>query len=738
MPWTAKEIEEKRAEALALLQDEKENALARAYEQARTMLIDKSNEFNPQQHIGNIQYMQDEYDAVIQGEEQFKQNQWSLIEKILTLLVMLGVLKKNDTYEQNSSNLLDDLHWFLEDAELAKQIMTLWLPELPKTSGQYISEWVTSFQKHLKSHHKILQDLKTMITPEDLENELLDIFFDKDREQWTQSWERVLSKAWIDMVHEYRKLYETKYQEIEQRGVALVTERKQLIYLVIKEAKHTWLVEWNELQNQWDSLHVADLSDAEIEEYGKEIQNEVEVKQNYLRYSKVKYTKLEKIMNQLLFPEWDIWNAVTWWKIKNEDVLYDWIRIRDEWKQNKEENQKLIVQLQFYIDELDKEQKLRVFEKNKQKYTLIIQKLKQQYATLEDQFLPTEKKEIEKKRKVLWEKLVQWVQIDMQQVVNEINELEQQFREWKNNPNFKKRVELVVQTKFLVGSIEHRIIEQGLFWLTDDDLKNLPEKLAKQEQEGKKPEELILKNQRSPELKQSQAEKRAWAEKQSEKEKYWEVANIIDKYFNTWKIKEWIHNGRWEVQISGINLKNKTNYAIRKKAVEVPKDWSRWKWGNRIYVKWSAHYYQQSNLSAFAFGEKAKETDLIFEGTINNESQKLSNVLKENVYDQWYELPEWNVKTYENDHMTLMKQLLPQHLHQEKRLVRWFAYLCDAPLRQWYLHPWEVKKNKDWTYKWFTTQSWSRLYMRADNKDHWWYTIGNINDNMAILPCRSR
>ncbi|MBP6256205.1 hypothetical protein KA405_00335 [Patescibacteria group bacterium] len=48
------------------MQNEKENAVTKVYEQARTLLIDKSNEFNPQRDIGYIQQMQEEYDAVIQ------------------------------------------------------------------------------------------------------------------------------------------------------------------------------------------------------------------------------------------------------------------------------------------------------------------------------------------------------------------------------------------------------------------------------------------------------------------------------------------------------------------------------------------------------------------------------------------------------------------------------------------------------------------------------------------------
>ncbi|MBP6256203.1 hypothetical protein KA405_00325 [Patescibacteria group bacterium] len=48
----------------------------------------------------------------------------------------------------------------------------------------------------------------------------------------------------------------------------------------------------------------------------------------------------------------------------------------------------------------------------------------------------------------------------MQEAMNEITIKEQQYREGKNNPNFKKRVELVVQTQYLIGSIEHRMIEQ--------------------------------------------------------------------------------------------------------------------------------------------------------------------------------------------------------------------------------------------------------------------------------------
>jgi len=84
----------------------------------------------------------------------------------------------------------------------------------------------------------------------------------------------------------------------------------------------------------------------------------------------------------------------------------------------------------------------------------------------------------------------------------------------------------------------------------------------------------VLKIQESSELEESQAEKRVWAIKKFEKE-YLEVSSIIDEYFNTGKISEGVHNGRWEVQITGINLKNKTNYAIRRKAVEVPKDGSR-------------------------------------------------------------------------------------------------------------------------------------------------------------------
>ncbi len=296
------------------------------------------------------------------------------------------------------------------------------------------------------------------------------------------------------MVHEYRKLYTMKKQEIEQRWDSVEQERKQLVCLLVKEAKYTWVVEWNQLQNQWDAMHPHDLSDDELDEYGEKIQKQIEEQQNYQWQVTTQYTKLESIMNQLLFPEWDIWNSVTWWKVKNEGIMTERTIIRDERKKMDEENQKMIVQLQEYVEVIHKEQTIRAFEKIKQKYATIITQLKKQWTTLENTLLKTEKDEIEQKRKVLWEKLVQWVEINMQEAMNEITIKEQQYREGKNNPNFKKRVELVVQTQYLIGSIEHRMIEQWLFWLSDDDLTKLPEELATQEQEGKKIEELEIGN----------------------------------------------------------------------------------------------------------------------------------------------------------------------------------------------------------------------------------------------------
>ncbi|MBP6256204.1 hypothetical protein KA405_00330 [Patescibacteria group bacterium] len=75
--------------------------------------------------------------------------------------------------------------------------------------------------------------------------------------------------------------------------------------------------------------------------------------------------------------------------------------IRDERKKMDEENQKMIVQLQEYVEVIHKEQTIRAFEKIKQKYATIITQLKKQWTTLENTLLKTEKDEIEQKRKVL-------------------------------------------------------------------------------------------------------------------------------------------------------------------------------------------------------------------------------------------------------------------------------------------------------------------------------------------------
>ncbi len=95
--WVEKRVKA-REDALALLQNEKESMVSKAYEKARTMLIDTSAKFNPQRDIGYIQYMQKEYETVIEWENQFKKNQWSLIEQILVIFVALWLLKTETKY----------------------------------------------------------------------------------------------------------------------------------------------------------------------------------------------------------------------------------------------------------------------------------------------------------------------------------------------------------------------------------------------------------------------------------------------------------------------------------------------------------------------------------------------------------------------------------------------------------------------------------------------------------------
>lgn len=298
-------------------------------------------------------------------------------------------------------------------------------------------------------------------------------------------------------------------------------------------------------------------------------------------------------MNQLLFPEWYTWKSVTWWKVKNEDILTELTTIRDERKKLDEENQKMIAQLQEYSIQIDQEKTIRAEEKIKQKYGTTIQTLKNQYATVENTLLGTENEEIEQKRKVLWEKLMQWIKVDLKQAEAEISQLEQQHREWKNNPDFKKRVSLVVQTKYRIGSIEHRLIEQWLFWLSDDDLTKLPEELAKQEQEGKKPEELVLSTVAKEEVDRITTYRtdRMIQINNTDKSKN-ELKQIADDMIETWEFrleqKAWVTWGRfnlwWFSKVFGT-----TDFQIKNKENDWNDIFNEYEYDNKVLSKWKRH-----------------------------------------------------------------------------------------------------------------------------------------------------
>jgi hypothetical protein len=590
--WVEKRVKA-REDALALLQNEKESMVTKAYENARTLLIDTSAKFNPQRDIGYIQYMQKEYETVIEWENQFKKNQWSLIEQILVIFVALWLLKTETKYTQTSSTLLDDLHWFLQDAEAAKQIMTLWLPELPKTSGQYIAESIRVYEEHRQMIQTALQQMNTRITPEKLEEQLLDVFCSKDREQWTVSAERELSKEWIDMVREYRKLYEIKYQEIERRWDAAEQERKQLVVLLIKEAKSTWVTQWVALHNQWNELHVGDLSDNELEEYGEKIQKQ-QVEMNDDQENREKqWGKLEHMMHQLLFPEWLTVNQITWRNIKYENECSEWITINDEVKKRQDESKIMSEQLQKHIVEIQQEQTKRAFEKMKEQRKILIERLMDEYEVIQEVLLQEKNEEIgtlEKTLSSMPKKTSSTYQNLFQILTKALYEIE--TMKWTGD--FVEQCKGRMLEKYPdKQSKEYFLIDQWALSATEQARNWFPEQLAKQEQEGKKLSELTLSTISKEETDRIATYRTDWMTQISntDKEKN-ELKQIADAMIAKWEFKleqkAWITWGRftlwWFNKAFGT-----TDFQIKNNENDPDDIFNTYEYDNKVLSKWKRH-----------------------------------------------------------------------------------------------------------------------------------------------------
>lgn len=250
--------------------------------------------------------------------------------------------------------------------------------------------------------------------------------------------------------------------------------------------------------------------------------------------------------------------------------------------------------------------------------------------------------------------------------------------------------------------------------------------------------------ERSTKLKQSQAEKRLWAKWQKDKEQYFAVADIIDDHFESWKIKETIHKGHRATTIKWLSLSNgHTNYAIRKKAVQVPKDGSWWKANEERTTYWDwrikIHYMSQMDISEDDFSEKTEDVDLIFRWTISKETEKIESLLRE-IYNQWYRIEEWTIdREYESLHKEVMKQLLPSKLHDEKFLVWWLSYMADTPMYFWYMSPWDVRIDEDWIFESICCGKYlPRMYCIAARHTCRWTDSACDSEFMAFLPSDSR
>ncbi len=156
-------------------------------------------------------------------------------------------------------------------------------PELPKTSGQYITESIRVY----KSWQMIqtLQQMKTRTTLKNLKT-VINVFVQKIRTMNCFT-ERVLG------MNKYGPWYRKLTKKTKMTRWTRRTRRKQLVVLLIKEAKSTWVTQWVALYNYWNELHVGELSDNELEEYGEKIKKEHEEINDDQENRKQQWKKLE-------------------------------------------------------------------------------------------------------------------------------------------------------------------------------------------------------------------------------------------------------------------------------------------------------------------------------------------------------------------------------------------------------------------------------------------------------------
>ncbi len=737
----------KSREILDLLAIEQEKAIQRE-EEYLVALIQESKEFHPQRDVSLLKNMYKEHKRLVETESAFLmklkellpeliQNYPKLAPILMTLWVALGVF--ND--EEWAEGLEEWLTQVLNNVTILKQI---WLD----TEGiwwvkKHLEWWVEKILDAIQELENTLEKINAMKHPDEVTKQFLENLkkHKKPGSMWIDN--LVLSEKALASIQEYKTVYDQQQKNKEQWNQECEEWWKQIVQIVIEQAENEWGNIFQSLQKERNHLSGVDIKtieDETLEKFNDEVETfeqKIEMKREQ---KEVLIKKRTDRMDRVTQAETGV---VVRWKEKYKDLLERW----ETWNTTQQTDTDQLQTLKEHLNEgkliIVQEKQERAFEKLKLKYESIINLLLQEWYNLIDEWLILEKKHIKEDKNELIKNGMN-LKYDIQDMERKIAERENNVAMWRKHQNLMKNATTVLLRKYqekeksINTRIACRLIEKDLFLRSAELIAKLPEYLAKQEQEWKKPEELVLKIQESSELEESQAEKRVWAIKKFEKE-YLEVSSIIDEYFNTGKISEGVHNGRWEVQITGINLKNKTNYAIRRKAVEVPKDGSRWRWRYTSYEKWKKHYCPQSEQPEHAFGDKVKECDLIFKGTIDKESEKVNKILKENVYDQWYELPEWDIETYQNEHITLMRQLLPAHLHHSRHLIRWFTYLCDAPFRHFYLNSWEVQRNDDGTYIWINvSRSRSRLYMNASADNCYWSKGKDKHFSAAFLPCRSR
>ncbi len=149
-----------------------------------------------------------------------------------------------------------------------------------------------------------------------------------------------------------------------------------------------------------------------------------------------------------------------------------------------EEGDVIIEKLQQYSIEIEQEKTNREFEKMKQKYVKKIEDLKNTYELLEDQMRAIENEMLNYKVTKLCETLKNTFSLGAEIILCEITKYKQQQDEWKNNLDFKKKVEIAVKEKYREWSVEYILIQQWLFWVLNDNFYEIAWYLALQEQEG--------------------------------------------------------------------------------------------------------------------------------------------------------------------------------------------------------------------------------------------------------------